>query len=541
MKTRIILASLLGASIANAQPGAPVDPDGNAIDTDDEAAITSPGEANQALAITLQDVLNFAVRLSPDLARARVDRTTAWHQAAAAHHSQSWTVTASTSYNKNSTDDTVEVPLYGVVEQDAISATLGFGRNLPIGGSFTIQTGIQDQHTQYALTDTTIQNTAAAATSSMGSASMAPDEDAYNTQTSVGATLKLPLLRGFGSIATVDIDKAELNATEATVKAQLAAEDLVKDLVTAYWELAYSTYELDVRVKALELAKKQEDLTHEQIRAGAAQESALRQVKYELMTREDSKLQAESDVAKKSMDLRQKVGLQVARRDVVLHPAEDLMGGIGNEEFDVGEILEKARVSNRKLATIAIEGKLADLDVKVADDASKAQLDLQLQGAFLGNGESAAESLGSVFSTGYQVSASLNFSWEVGSAAKRGRDAAESKRRRVNIDRADTLRQIESQTALAVQQVHAARQRVDLETEAMQVAELNAHDEKMNFVAGKADNFKVLQRQTELTEARLKYGRAVVDYHIAVAQLQYLSGYLLPQYGIDVRTHQRDY
>src|SRR6185312_1179509 len=231
--------------------------------------------ANKALAVTLQDIINFAVRLSPDLARARVDRSTAWHQAAASHHTQAWTLTANGGYTKNSTDDQVEVPLYGVVEQDAISAALGFGRNLPIGGSLTFQAGIQDQHTEYSLTDTTIQN--AAATSSMGSgAMMAPDEDAYNVQTSVGATLKLPLVRGFGAVATAEIDKAELNATESTVKAQLAAEDLVKDLVTEYWELAYSTYELDVRVKALELAKKQEDLTHEQIRAGAAQESALR-------------------------------------------------------------------------------------------------------------------------------------------------------------------------------------------------------------------------------------------------------------------------
>ncbi|HEY3804186.1 MAG TPA: TolC family protein [Kofleriaceae bacterium] len=540
MKTRIILVSLFGAAIANAQPGATVDPDSDAISTDDDAAIRSPGEANQALPITLQDVIMFAVRLSPDLARSRVDRITAWHQAAAAHHSQAWTVTASANINKNSTDDTVEVPLYGVVEQDAISATLGIGRNLPIGGSITIQAGLTDQHTQYALTDTTIQNSASAATASMMGSAMAPDEDAYNTQTTLGLTYKLPLLRGFGSVATADIDKAELNATEATVKAQLAAEDLVKDLVTSYWELAYSTYELDVRVKALELAKKQNDLTHEQIRAGAAQESALRQVTYELMTREDAKLQAESDVAKKSMDLRQKAGLQVERHDVVLHPAEDLTAGIADEQFDVGEIIEKARISNRKLATIAIEGKLADLDVKVADDGTKPQLDLQVQGAFMGNGESAGESIGSIFSTGYQVSAGLNFSFEVGSSAKRAKDAAEAKRGRVFIDRADTMRQIESQTALAVQQVNAARHRVELETEAMQVAELSVHDEKLNFVAGKSDNFKVLQRQTELTDARLKFGRAVTDYHIAVAQLQYLSGYLLPQYGVDVHTHQRD-
>ena len=44
-----------------------------------------------------------------------------------------------------------------------------------------------------------------------------------------------------------------------------------------------------------------------------------------------------------------------------------------------------------------------------------------------------------------------------------------------------------------------------------------------------------MQRQTELIDARLRRGRAVADYHIAVAQLQWLSGTLLEQYRINVR------
>ncbi len=549
MKTRIILTSLLGAAIASAQPSAPVDEDGNRASQDDDLT-AGVGAATAMLPIKLDDLIVVAVRLSPDLARARVDRTTAFHQAAAAHHTRSWVLTANAGASLNGTGDRVEVPVGGVVEQDTFNVGLGLGTNLPIGGSITFNAGVQSQHTEYSLIDTIIQNSAQAlSTGSAGgigstgaagaSSTGAPDEDAFNVQTSVGVTLKLPLVRGFGSVAQADIKKAELQATESTLKAQLAAEDLIKDIVTGYWELAYSTYELDVRVQALELAKKQEQLTHEQIRAGAAQPSALSAVTYELMTREDNKLQAQNDVEKKSMDLRQKAGLQLQQRDVVLHPSEDFT--IGTDEFDVGEVLEKSRVSNRKLATIAIEEKLAAVDVDVAADASKPQVDFQLQAAAIGNGDAAADSFGSVASgDGYQISASLNMSFELSSAAKRGKDAALAKKRRINIDRADTLRAVESQTTLAVKQVATARVRVDLETKAMEVSEENVRAERMNFIAGKADNFKVLQRQTELTEARLKFGRAICDYHIAVAQLQYLSGYLLDQYGIDVRSHQRD-
>jgi len=540
MKMPIILATVLGAAIANAQPGASVDQDGNGVSDEDD--LLGGTEAKAMLPIKLEDIILVAVRLSPDLARARIDRTTAFHQAAAARHTQAWNLTFNAGGNMNGTGDQVEVPVGGVVEQDTLSASLGLGTNFSTGGSFSINAGVQHQHTQYSLVDTILESSAAgmaAATGSGASTSNLPqDEDAYNVQTSVGFTFKQPLGRGFGSVAIADIRKADLNATQATLKAQLAAEDLIKDLVSSYWELAYSSYEVDVRTQALDLAKKQSDLTHEQIRAGMAQPSAIGAVNYELMTREDNMIQAETDMEKKSMDLRQKSGLQLRQRDIVLHPAEDFT--IGDDEFDVGEVLEKSRTSNRKLATIAIEEKLADVDVDVAADSAKPQVDLQVQGALLGNGDSIGTSFDSTGSFGgFQISASVNMSFELSGAAKRAKDAALAKRRRITVDRVDTMRQVESQTTLAVKAVTTARLRVNLEKQAIDVAEENVRTERVNFIGGKADNFKVLQRQTELTDARLKFGRAVADYHIAVATLQYLSGYLLEQYGVDVHTHQR--
>ena len=546
MKSRIILASLVWAAIANAQPGVqrPVDEDGNAaLDTDDDGPGSGAGpEAAAMLPVKLDDIIDVAVRLAPDLARARVDRTTANHVAHASRHSQAWTLTTSASYAGNGISDQVEAPPYSIVEQDTLSASLGLGRNLPTGGSITFNTGVQHQHTEYSLLDTLLESASSTMLSTAtgeGSGSAAPTaEDAYNIQTSVGFTFKQPLSRGFGSIAIADIRKADLQATESTIKAQLAAEDLVKDIVTAYWELAYSSFEVDTRVQSLELAKKQETLTHDQVRAGTAAPSALSAVTYEIMTREEAKLRAQTDLEQKSMDLRQKAGLELSKRDVVLRPSEPFE--IGNEEFDVGEVLEKSRVSNRKLATIQLEKKLADVDVAVAEDAAKPQIDLTVSGALIGQGDNVGDSFSGVGDRdAYQFSVGLNMSFELSGAARRGKDAALAKRRRLDIDRADAERQIEAQTALSVKAVAAARARVDLEDKAIEVAEENVRTERAQFLVAKTTNYNVMQRQSELIDARLKRGRAVADYHIAVGQLQYLSGLLLAQYGIDVKTHQR--
>lgn len=534
MKTPIIaLASLFAMATANAQPGVAVDQDGNGVaSSDDDIPMT---EAKARMTFKLEDLVGLAVRLSPDLARARVDRTTAWHQAAASRHTMAWTLTANAQYSQNGTGAQIDVPLYGIDEQDTLSAAIGLGRNLPIGGSITFNAGVQHQHTEYTLNDTVLQESAAA----IGGSGMAPPpEDSYNVQTSVGVTYKQPLVRGLGSIAMLDVHRAELQATQATLKAQLAAEDMLKDLVTSYWELAYSSYEVDVRYKALELAEKQSDLTHEQIRVGAVQQSALGSVDYEVATRKDALLQAETDLEKQSLEMRQKVGLEVHSRDVVLHPDEDFNAEhpIADEEFDAGEVLENGRARNRKLATIDLESKLADLDVDAAADAAKPQIDLQLSAAVVGEGQSIGESFSGVGTfDGYQIGASLNMSFELSGAARRSRDAASAKRRRIEIDRADTLRQLESETTLAIKKVETARSRVELETKARQVAEENVRDARISFISGKMDNFKVLEQQQKLTDARLKLGRAIADYHIAVCDLQYLSGFLLPQYGVDVR------
>src|SRR5436309_6647226 len=70
-------------------------------------------------------------------------------------------------------------------------------------------------------------------------------------------------------------------------------------------------------------------------------------------------------------------------------------------------------------------------------------------------------------------------------SAKKGRDAAEAKRHRIDIDEADAARQIETQTVLAVKQVAAARKRVDLSQKAERVdrksTRLNSSHVKISY------------------------------------------------------------
>lgn len=532
MKSRIAVATLLCAAVAHAQPGAEQTSPPPTLD---------PGqgpEADKGLAVKLEEIIAIAVRTAPDLARARVDRTAAIHTATAARHSQSWTLTSSASYSSNGVSDQTQVAPYSQVGQDTLSIGIGLMRNLPTGGSISINTGVQSQHTEYDVPGNIAGSGSSSGAVAISALSLQESEDAFNVSTQAGFTYKQPLGRGFGGVATADIKKAEINASEATLKAQMAAEDMLKDLVTSYWELAYSSYEVDIRYQSLELARKQEGVTHEQIRGGLASPSALSQVEYEIDNRQEAALRSQLDLEQKSMEMRMKAGLEISRRDVVMRPSEPLEIGKDEPEFDAEEVIAKSRIANRKLATVALEGKLSDVDIEVARDAAKPQIDLSVSGALIGTADNAGDSVANVAGGGgYQVSIGLNMSFELSGAARRNKDAALAKRRRLDVDRADVERQIEVQTALAVRQVAAARYRVELEDRAIAVAEDNVRNERAQFMAGKTTNYNVLQRQGELIDAHLKRGRAVADYHIAVAQLEYLSGSLLGDYGVDVIPH----
>jgi outer membrane protein TolC len=309
---------------------------------------------------------------------------------------------------------------------------------------------------------------------------------------------------------------------------------MVLEVVKAYWELAYASHEVDTRLEALDLAERQEKLTREEIRAGSSPTSALNAVTYEIAMREEAKLLAMTQFEQKSLDLRRKAGLELTNRSLVLRPGEAFSAG--NEEFEVGQMLERSHESNRKMVMLAMRKRQAQVDVDVAKNAMLPQLDVGLSAALMGQGQSSDEAFNNATgASGYQVMASLTFQWEMSGAAKDAHKAALARRSAIEIDRLDVQRQIDTQVVAAVQAVKSARARVGFAEKAATVAEENVKAERAQFQAQRSTNFDVMRRQSELAEANLRRGRAIVDYHIAVAELQMLAGTLLDDYRVNVR------
>ena len=421
-----------------------------------------------------------------------------------------------------------------------VTGSLGVGRKLPTGGELGLEVGLSVQHQELNVTGEALAQQPAPMQLQSDCGEQA---DVFcQAQAHASLTFKQPLLQGMGSdVALAGEHKAEIAAAKATVEAQLAAEKLILDLVTAYWELADASYEVDVRAQSLDLARKQDQLTRQEIRAGTVEANSLDAVSYEIAVREEALLTAKLAFEQKSLDMRRKAGLEIGRRDIVVRPSEPLE--LDAREWDVDQVLAQSHKINRQLATIVLDKRSADVDVDVARNGTLPQVDLSLKGALLATGDTTADAFDGLGGNsnsggfGYQVMAGLTMSFELSGAAKAAHAAAVARRHLLDIQRVDKEREIDAQVVSAAKAVMSDRTRVALSDKAIAIAEDNVKAERAKFLALRSTNFQVMQTQTKLIDARLRRGQAVAAYRTAVAQLQFLSGTLLDTYRIHVKAH----
>ncbi len=482
--------------------------------------------------VTLDELIDATIRASPELARTKSDRAVAKGKAGAARADQQWTAKADLTYDRFAVGGDVEnVEPQQVVDQRQFKSSLTLGRNVPTGGNFSVQLGFERTQVEIAFDPSVFD-----IPTGMPLGEQVTVEEFYvKHRTNVIAAFRQPLGRGFGpDVALANQKRADLQMTEATLKTQLEAERIIQEVVSGYWELAYSFLEVEIRQSALAAAKAHEKETKIAVRASLQPARENLAVALEVAQREEAVMKAQLDYEKKSLELRRKTGISIDQREVVLRPTGDFK--IGDEDFDVEEVLAQSRKVNRKLAAIILQKKQAELDVKVAKNGTLPQIDLSLQGGLLGQGDSTSSAFSGAFGAdGFQVVANLSVQFDISGAAKSNLEAAEAQKSRVEVDRIDQERTLETEVVQNVRLVKSAAIRVELAKRAVTAANLNVEAENVLYQNRQSSNSNVAQRRSDETEARIREARAIADYNIQVAALKSITGNLLSEYGVDVR------
>ncbi len=428
----------------------------------------------------------------------------------------------------------------------SVSGYVGVSRKLETGGRLTLNIDVAR-----ILTDQPLSITNPA----LGSATLA------QYRISPTLTFQHPLLRGMGvRVNRAAIDRARLGRSSAEADQLVTAQNLVRDLIGAYWDVLAAQRDLQNRRQSVALAKEQLLRTQAQVRAGRLAAVEAKAVEQSLAQRETDVLLAENLLLESSLRLRALMGQEFAGREVLgIEASTNPIDTISPEPVDMDAAIDKALAANPAVRQLEIA--LASKRIDEIELANQRLPQLDFTGTFAPQGRSIdrvpnaqtgapAEpgSWGAAFRNfgnenvaqdglfaEYTVSGALDFTWSVQNRTARGnhqRVLAELEQAELNLK---SIRQnTASQVIIATNKLRSAAKQMELARLSIELAEQNLAAEQARFEVGRSTNYDVLFRIDELLNAQTTHLRAGLDYLRARAELQALTGEILPAYGLDL-------
>jgi len=428
----------------------------------------------------------------------------------------------------------------------SITGYLGVARPLETGGRISL-----DINLSRTLTDQPISPFAP----ELGSATLAQ----YRIRPTL--TFQHPLLRGMGlKVNRAAIDRARLARSSAEADELVYAQNLVRDIISAYWDVLAAQRDLENRRQSVELAKEQLARTEAQVRAGRLAAVEAKAVEQSLAQRETDVLLAENLLLDTSLRLRTLMGQEFAGREILgVEPGTDPVESIRPEPIDVQVEIDRALAANPAVRQLEIA--LASRRIDEIEAANQRLPQLDFTGTFSPEGRSVDTrpdpSTGEPGSTGswgeafrnfgtdnvaedglfaeYTVTGALDLTWSVQNRTAKGnhqRVLAEIRQAELNLKsvRQSTATQVIS----ASNKLRSAAKQIELAQISIELAQQNLAAEQARFDVGRSTNYDVLFRIDELLTAQTTLLRAGLDYLRAKAELQALTGEILPAYGLDL-------
>ncbi len=426
------------------------------------------------------------------------------------------------------------------------TAYIGLARKLETGGNISLRV-------ELSRTVTDQPNNPFAATSG-GVSTLA--------QYQVRPTLSFshPLLKGMGlKVNRAQINQAKLARSTAEANELSQAQNMVRDIVSAYWDVLFAKRDLANKHQSVELAKQQLDRTNAQVRAGRLAAVESKAVEQSLAQRETDVILAENRLLESSLTLRTLMGQEFADRDTLgVLPSTD------PEAFEVDVIdtqtaIESALANNPQVRQLEVALASKRIDEVVQANNRLPQLDFTANYSPAGRSVDSSPSAqsgdpGSRGSWGeafrnfitedvardglfaeYTVTGALDLTWSIQNRTAKGnhqRVLAEIRQAELN------LKQIRQTTSTSViranNNLRSAAKRYELANLSVELAEQNLAAEQARFEVGRSTNYDVLFRIDELTAAQSTTLQAQIDYLKAKVEMQSLTGEILPAYGLDL-------
>jgi outer membrane protein TolC len=353
----------------------------------------------------------------------------------------------------------------------------------------------------------------------------------YNSQ--FGLTFNHPLLRGLGTEVTqANVRKQRIQKDLALLNRQMRAANVLRDVITSYWELAYASQDLAIRRSAVELAREQLRITKAQIDVGRLAPIDQAAVERAIGDRLQDVAVSEQNVYARALDLRRLLGAAV-------DPAQPLLGAVdapmaSPREVDAASELRRALETNPQLRSLKMGLQLSAIDIQTASNTVRPRLDFV--GAIGSRGRNAnfPETLAQTGGLDDLTwSAGLNFQAPVENRAANGQyRAAQLAAEQNRLDAGAFELQIRDTVLRTSAQIRTSSTRVTLAKQTVGFAQQNLEAERARFSVGRSTNNDVLLRQQELKNAEISVVRATVDLLNSDVVLSAITAEILDRYGV---------
>jgi outer membrane protein len=346
----------------------------------------------------------------------------------------------------------------------------------------------------------------------------------------VGLRLEVtqPWLRGFGEdVVLSGLATARVSAQDAAIARDRAASALLREVLSAYWELWYAQQAVAVRAEGLALSEQSLEVGELRVSAGAIAADDLLPLLTDIAAVEEEVAAAHAEVEARAVALSRYVGLSERVRASADAPALASLAAFDGAQARVQESAYELKQLRASIASSRVP-------ILTAEDAARWRLDttawIQVGGAGYGPGQSLEQffSLGGTTAyLGLRLEAPLDGASQ-GAEAQRAYLAVTAAQERLEAAQA----RLDADAAARLTALQTAYRRLTLAERTAALARDSVASQQRKWRAGATtliDVARVLQQQRE---ADLRVLRARADIAIGHVALDDLQGSLLDRFDI---------
>ena len=435
---------------------------------------------------------------------------------------------------------TAEEALYDPI----FSATAGFthSRNPSLRGTDgTVVSTSNVYNVGAGLTKSFAAGTVLAATvNGQRSASASPPINNVGGQNAIGPgyllvgklALTQPLLRGYGStLGLSSLRLARLNRTAEALQAQQTASQTLHDLLTAYWELWYSTQAVRIKEATRDLAKTLQTQAEEQVKSGVLANVDALPYYTQLASQEEAVVNQALNAQNNSITLARFLG-QSERIGPDLTPADNPPDVVIDDLGD--QAMNDALSASYNIKQLQTQLQVAQEQAKIAGDPLRPRLDVDAYVQAQGLGNRAVSPAFEQFGQMEAVSAHVGLTFETPITDTRRSAQIQSALLSAHIaeKQIESARQdLRAAVRTALLRRNAAKRSLEVALQTEKVASQQAEGQKGKFLAGTAVAADVKQAEDAHQQSQLSVERARVDMVEGELDLLNLRGKLLERYA----------